>query len=881
MSIQLRGATAPTVERVEETSPLKIGRAYSAVAVRRAVDTLITLGDWTDIRVEADPRDDGVALTLSFVPRIRISAVAFQGHHQSAAALRTAAGLRPGDEATDAAIAAAAARLQDWYDRSAYLVDIVPRMTTHSDQSRATVTFDIREHDRLRLREITFPGTPAFSTFRHLVALRTARGEYVSREHVERGMERLRRLYERHGYLSAAIGPLEWTVTRRGLAVSLPIARGTRYRVDVAGFDEDDITARMTFFDDPRDDEDSLAEEGERLTRWLSDQGYRRAVVRLDRRTDPDGLVIIRVAVQAGSRYPLRDVEITGNVAASDRELRDLLATQPGGRWRARYVRDAALEDDGDRIRAWYRAHGFQSATVTASARDRDNPPGATAVFVVDEGPQTRIGGVTLDGPTTVPFDDLLAAYDVLEGSPYVEARVRAARAAMLERYSEHGFLHAAIDASSPVISADRTRADLRFRVVEGPAVVIGDITLSGNERTAARVILRELDVRSGDVYNPRRIFENQRRVAQLGFLREVRLEPENPERVEAVKPLRLSVKERNAGSVDIGGGYANYEGARGFGEITYRNLWGLGRRGGLRVEGSRLERKAVLSYRHPWLFDRRIDGRAALYNEIREEENRGYERTTYGAGVGVERKLALHLTGAVTYDYQLNSFAALDPANPPATFDSNRANTASLTPSLVWDTRDDVFNPREGTLASAAFENAALLLGSQEQFWKTTIGASTFLPLAAPMTAALSVRGGVSNRFGETRTDRFGEALLLPPTERFYVGGRSSVRGYDEDTLGPIGADGKPTGGNIFLVANAEVRAALPARFGLVAFWDGGNVWHNQRDVRWTDIKTTIGAGLRYHTPVGPLRLDYGHKLNWRAGERHGTFHFTLGHAF
>jgi outer membrane protein insertion porin family len=521
-----------------------------------------------------------------------------------------------------------------------------------------------------------------------------------------------------------------------------------------------------------------------------------------------------------------------------------------------------------------------------------DDPPRVTAVFAVEEGPQTRISRVAIDGGGATPLDPILQRYEVEEGAPFVEIRLRAARTAMLEAYSELGYVYATVDAT-PTISPDRTQADVHIRIVERQPVKVGQITLEGNERTRDHVILRELTLKPGDPYNPQKIFENQRQVSQLGFLREVRLAPTDPEREEAVKDLRLSVRERDAGMVDLGVGYSNYEGMRGFGEITYRNLMGLGRRAGLRLEGSRIERKAVLSYRHPWLFDRRIDGKAALFHGVREEETRNYQWSGYGMSFGVDRTLRPRLFGSLVYDYQINDFEALDPDTPPdlLPFDEDRSNTASITPSLVWNTRDDLFNPRSGALASLALETAALLLGSQEQFWKVTAGTSRFIPLSNPVVLAWGTRFGVASRFGETRESLEQEAiqdnrdpriaLLLPPNERFYVGGRSSIRGYEEDTVGPKLDDGTPTGGNIFLLLNAELRVTVVGSLGVVAFWDGGNTWLDQDDIRWTDIKTTVGAGIRYNTPVGPLRLDYGHKLNWEPGEAHGTYHFTLGHAF
>ncbi len=894
VAIELAGPTAPDRATFDQRSRLRTGQPYSAPAVRQAIADLAGAGDWADVRVSAEPRDAGVALTISFVPRVRISRVRFQGHHQPTGALSTAAGLRPGEEFTDAAVADAVDRLRAWYTRSAYVVDIDAETTFEASGTAARVTFVVRERDRLRLRSITFPGAPAFSKLRHLIALRTARGEYVTRDHIERGMDRLRDLYRDAGYLSASIGPIEWTTTARGLAIAIPIQHGTRYRVEVEGdpgVGKKALKSQMALFEDPRDDEDALADESERLTRFLTDRGYRRAAVRVERRVEQGGTVVIRVIVEAGPRFPLKEVAITGNIAASDAELQALLSTAPGGFWRDRYAEQDVLQDDRERILLWYHAHGFLSPTVSVQVVDADDPPRASAVFAVEEGPQTRIGQVLIEGQGTVPLDPIFSLYDLQEGSPYVDVRLRAARAAILEAYGEHGHIHATVEAS-PAISADRTRADITIRIVEGPAVTIGAITLSGNERTRDHVILRELDIRSGDSYNPRRILENQRRVAQLGFLREVRLEPVEGELVEPVKPLRLSVKERDAGMVDVGVGYANFEGMRGFGEITYRNLMGLGRRTGLRLEGSRIERKAILSYRHPWLFNRRIDGKAALFHEVREEETRNYQRSTYGTSLGVDRTLRPRLFGSLVYDYQFNDFEALDPNTPQdfLPFDQDRSNIGSLTPSLVWNTRDDLFNPRTGVLATVAFESAALLLGSQEQFWKVTAGTSRFIPISQPLVLALGTRAGVASRFGETRETLVQNAppgtdvripLLLPPTERFYVGGRSSIRGYEEDTVGPTLDDGTPTGGNVFLLLNAELRATVLGSLGVVVFWDGGNTWLDPDDIRWTDIKTTAGLGLRYNTPVGPLRLDYGHKLNWQPGEAHGTFHFTLGHAF
>lgn len=880
-SIELLGPGAPTLEAFTGLTSLRLGTRYSASAVRRAVERLFEVGEYTDVRVAAEDRPDAVALTVTFVSKIRINEIEIRGHHQPSAQVRDIVGIREGDEWTPTTAPEAVERLRAWYADRGYVATIRPEITLEDQGTRARVILHVDERDRLRITAIRFPGSPAFSRLRHLIALRTAAGEYPSRERLDRGLDRLADLYHGHGYLKAIIGPPRVTRNRDGIGITIPVERGPRYRGVVrgrTGVRTARLLDRLTVFTERRDDEDFLAEETERLTAYLIDRGFRHAQVRIERIAGDDQ-VLLRVTVNAGPRFPLTAVTVAGSSTLSSDAWGRLIETKTSGRFRARYAKTGTLKADRERILNWYRTHGFASARAAVEVVETPAPPSAEVVFAVDEGPQTLIGDIRMEGAddTRVPLHTVIAQFELTEGAPYVEARVRAARAAMLALYSEHGYIDAGIDAV-PRLSPDQKRVELAFVIREGTAVTIGPITVSGNERTRDHVLLRELDVRQGDVFNPRRILESQRRVARLGFLREVRLEPNDPERIEPVKNLHLTVKERDAGTMDIGAGYANFEGVRGFSELTYRNLMGTGRRIGLLVEGSRLERKTVLSYREPWVFGRRIDGRAAVTGGTKNEKNRGYSRTTYGAILGLDKELSSTLKTSLVYDYQSNSFEQA--GSPPVVLPPND-RIGSITPSIVRDTRDDPFDPSSGSVNALAIEQAALLLVSQEQFWKITAGSSWFHSLHRMLGGAISLRTGVSNRFGETRAARVGERLLLPTTKRFFLGGRSSVRGYEEDTLGPIGIDGKPIGGNVMLVGNAELRIRLPKALGLVLFVDSGNVWANHQALRWTDLRTTAGAGLRYNTPVGPLRLDYGHKLNWRPGERHGTFHFTLGHAF
>jgi outer membrane protein insertion porin family len=639
------------------------------------------------------------------------------------------------------------------------------------------------------------------------------------------------------------------------------------------------LVDQLTVFQEQRDDEVFLTDEAERLTRFLSDRGFRHASVHIRREVESDDRIVLHIVVDAGTRFRLEEVALEGNQAVSARELNALVATVPSSWFRTRYAKQDLLEIDRERIDALYRGRGFLTPQVAAEIAEDPARRTTRVTFRITEGPQTLIGAVRTEGNRAFTSETLLEHTNLQPGSPYIESAARTARAALLAFYNEHGYLYATVEAT-PRFSDDRTRVDLTLVIDEGLHVTIGTITLSGNQRTEDHVILRELQIKTGDAYNPRLVLESQRRVARLGFLSEVRLELVNPEQPESVKALRLSVKERDAGSVDLGVGYANFEGIRGFTEIAYRNLGGTGRRIALRVDGSRLERRTVLSYLEPWVFGRRVDGRAALLNEQRIEENKGYERTTYGVSLALEKELTPTLRASLGYDYQRHQFIGLDGLpltdflNLATSEDLRRANIGAVTPTVIRDTRDDPFNPSSGSTQTIAIRDAARILASENQFWKVTVTSGWYRALGRSLVGAVALRTGVANRFGET------SALPLP--ERFYLGGRNTVRGYDEDTLGPTDpVKGTPTGGNAMIVGNIELRIRLPRALGLVFFVDGGNVWQEFHDVRLSEVRTTVGSGIRYNTPVGPLRLDYGHKLNWQPGEPHGTFHFTLGHAF
>ncbi|RPI37511.1 MAG: outer membrane protein assembly factor, partial [Nitrospiraceae bacterium] len=305
---------------------------------------------------------------------------------------------------------------------------------------------------------------------------------------------------------------------------------------------------------------------------------------------------------------------------------------------------------------------------------------------------------------------------------------------------------------------------------------------------------------------------------------------------------------------------------------------WGLNRTGILRTELSSLEKRFLLQYHEPWFLNRRLPFRAFFLYDDREEisvperETR-YRSERYAISAGVEKQLSDSIKADLYYEFSLVRTTDVQPDVILSREDVGTLAISSLKPSLAYDTRDNPFNPSKGVLAGISMKITSPLLLSESHFVKLTLSGSTYNKIHQRVVLAVSAKTGLAFGYGGT-----GE---LPLVERFFLGGRSSVRGYEQDTLGPKGADGNPTGGNAFLMGNIELRTFVGRGVSLVPFFDVGNVWIKIKDMDPSELKYTTGVGLRYDTPVGPLRVDYGIKLNRERGESSGEIHFSIGHAF
>ncbi len=472
-----------------------------------------------------------------------------------------------------------------------------------------------------------------------------------------------------------------------------------------------------------------------------------------------------------------------------------------------------------------------------------------------------------------MPEAEVRKAINIKPGDVYNDFDISDARFKVIDLYNTYGLIEAVVSIKRASIGQ---KASLTFQIDEGTETLFGKTIIVGNYSTKYAVVKRELQQKEDTPFNYRILTKERQKLYKLDLFTDVDMEVLN--KYDHKKDVLIKLREGNAGAVELSVGYAEYEGFRGIFDLSYRNLRGMNRQGSLRFELSSLEKRYVLQYSEPWFLGIPLQFRAFLLGEDKKEINIDTRETRYRlirhtATAGFEKKIGDSLKSELYYEFSLVNTFDVKPDVILSREDIGTLVISGIRLGIIYDTRDNPFYPERGILSGISLKLTSPVFLSETNFIKLMFYGNVYQKLTKGIVLAISLRGGIAQ--GYLKTDE------LPIVERFFLGGRTTVRGYEQDTLGPKGSDGNPTGGNVFLMENLEIRTSLGKGIGIVAFLDGGNVWIKTKDINPTDIKFTTGLGLRYNTPVGPIRIDYGQKLQRKPGESRGEIHFSIGHAF
>ncbi len=696
--------------------------------------------------------------------------------------------------------------------------------------------------------------------------LKISPGDVYDRHRLNNLIKRAEERLKKQGYFQPSVGPYYY----RDGDLEITVKPGRKLFVDMEGnrvISTKNLMKQAPFFEIAIFNDEVISEAVDRMLFLYHEKGYAAAQIAPVTSSD-ENTIHITFFIFEGERFRVKSVKFPGAELPHEK-LEAVMNLRKGG-----VYNPDVLEKDRESLKEIYGALGYLEADVKEFETKTDEKENTVEITVnIHEGEKTVISDIEISGVDTDMQEKLLPVIGIKRGDPYNEIDISDARFRVLDYYSNYGYANMNVDVMRNI---EGHKASVIFSVTEGTKKFFGKTIITGNKQTRHEVIKRELTHKENEPYSFRTLTNDRRRLYKLGLFTEINMEPLN--RGEDKKDILIKLREGNAGAVEFGFGYAEYEKFRSFFEASYRNLYGMNRQGSLRTEISFLARRLVLQYHDPWFMRHPLPFRAFFLSEQKEEINIAdnktrYKLEKYTVSAGVEKKISDAVKADIYYEFSLGKTSDVQPDVILSREDIGALVISSIKPAIIYDTRDNPFEPARGMLAGISLKLASPVLLSESNFTKFTLHSSMYRKVHRRVILAVSVKGG--SAFGFGKTDE------LPISERFFLGGRSTVRGYEQDTLGPKGVAGNPTGGNAFLMGNIELRTSIGRGFSLVPFFDLGNVWIKAKNINPGDLKYTAGIGLRYNTPVGPLRIDYGVKLQPEPGESNSALHFSIGHAF
>jgi outer membrane protein insertion porin family len=615
----------------------------------------------------------------------------------------------------------------------------------------------------------------------------------------------------------------------------------------------------------------------ERLKEHYHQKGYYNVEITESIEDLPNNEVVLIYKIDEKDKAYIKKISFEGNVAFDDDDLKDLMETSEKGFFsfltESGNLDDKKLEGDIFKIKSFYQNNGYIKARVGEPDISYKASEGLIITITINEGPQYAIGKVMFTGDLIKDVDELYQELKITKEKVYNREVIRSDTLSLSEIYSDEGY--AFVDVSPDIKEDDKEHiVDITYKIMKGKKVRFERIAITGNDKTRDKVIRRELKVIEGGYFSGKKLKRSTQNLYRLGFFDEVEVNTKKGSSDEEMI-LDIHVKERPTGMFSFGIGYSSVEHTIGTIQISQENFFGRGQSLSARASLSNKAARYTISFFEPWLFDKPLSAGVDLYNW--EYEYDEYTKDSTGGKLKLGFPLGLDFTrGSTIYKYDDAEIRdVLETSSQTIKDMIGRSVTSSLTLGISRDSRDRRFNARHGSVNTLTVEYAGGFLGGDNYFTKYRARSAWFFPFF--LNSAFSIQG----KWGYIDQRPGGE---LPVYEKFTLGGMNTVRGFEYGHISPIDpATGDRIGGEKMMVYNAEFRFPLQKEQGVmgVLFFDAGNVFTKDEDYTFSGIRSGAGLGIRWYSPVGPLRLEWGKNLDPEPGESESVWEFTIGTPF
>jgi outer membrane protein insertion porin family len=616
-------------------------------------------------------------------------------------------------------------------------------------------------------------------------------------------------------------------------------------------------------------------------------KGLSQAKVKVE--TDRDEInnkVNVHFVIKEGYQVKIKNILFEGNTTFSRKRLMKVIKSRYAWLFNSGFLKADVLDEDMERLKAFYEKEGFIDATVTSDIDEISESKRMVKIHI-NEGQRYYVEQITLVGNKIMTNDQVFEVMkEIKETGVFSRDKLTVDISNIRSLYFDAGYIFVNV-VESTSLNPKTGKVDVRLDITEGDLAYINQIKIQGNDRTRDVVIRREVRLFPGDRFDGSKLRRTKERLRNLGYFEDVNFDIEDTEN-PTKKDLVVLVKEAKTGSFSFGAGYSTVDQFVGFAEIEQKNFdfanWpnftGGGQNLAMRLEAGSTRSNTRLSFTEPWLFDYPISAGFDAYITKHDKEKNvgyGYNEKRVGGDLRLGKRFGEYTSGGVTYrreNIDISNFDSTVSADLKAEEGSNTLSLLGF--NLASDWRDSSINPTKGLYVSGGIDFAGGLLGGDKDFYRLSTRNSYNIPLKFDSTLEFRLRAGIQ--------DAYGDSTRVPIFERFYAGGERTIRGYDERAVGPVdSATNDPIGGESMLVGNIEYTIPVINFVKLAGFLDTGNVWSKMSDFASGGFKTGAGFGLRVKTPIGPVNLDYGFPFDTVPGDtkKTGKFYFSVSRGF
>ena len=621
----------------------------------------------------------------------------------------------------------------------------------------------------------------------------------------------------------------------------------------------------------------AVRESVEAIRSLYQEEGYYFA--RIDSIVEEAGAnqVNVEFRITEGEKVSIGKISFEGNQTFTDKRLRKVMETKQHWLFSFLTGTDVYKEDqirtDLVRLQVFYQNNGYIRVEIKEPRLIENRKENSlTLIIPILEGNQYRVGNVTVEGDDVFTAEELRKRIRPKKGDVYNRSALNSDIAKITEAYAQKGHAFADI-LPQTTINDEKQIVNVRITPQKGRRAYIGRVLIKGNDFTRDKVIRREVALLEGSLFDGEKLKLTRRRLRNLGFFEEVKLETKRGESPDLLD-VEIELKEKPTGVISGGTGFSSRAGLLIFGEVRENNLFGRGQTMALRLRRSDLDTTGTLSFLEPHFLDTNFSLTSSLF--LQNDEFSNFERDRVGGNLGFGRWLAEHVFARLIYQYEENDVFNVDrTATSFIKAQRGKSATSSVSPSLIRDARDNRIRPTRGGVTRLTNRLAGSVLGGDNDFYTLLAEHRHYYPF-------LKKRVIVMGRGRVTWADGFG-GDDLPIFERAFLGGARTLRGFDFRDVGPKDASGDPIGGNASLLVNVELQFPFIAGLRAVIFYDAGQVYSKDGDQVFDlgDLRSSAGGGMRILSPLGPISMDWGVKLDRKPGESLSEFHFTIGRIF